>query len=334
MRREGLLDQLAGALGAEFVLHPAHLRGRRRGVDQNRAGCMLRAPRRAPRRPARGRRARLSGSRRKDGRCACQRATCPLVAVEQLPDRTAAVPCTRGSVRPRRRARAARPCGSGRPCRGRCPSRPSPGAGRRRPRRWCADRRRPARRRRRCRRRPAAGAAMPRAHRSRAFGNRRVADQADLAPRLAAQHAHQVGVRHRRERMILHAGFGEQLVADEQVAAGRWCGRSPGKAGQAMVKSACKASHQGVGDRADVAPRRGVEGRAILEIELPAAGRLQPGERRQRLLDRLLRWNGARLEGHHDGVDVLGERRRAARRWSGWCACRRAPACWRGRWRR
>ena len=59
----------------------------------------------------------------------------------------------------------------------------------------------------------------PRAHRRRALRQRVVADEAHLAPRLRLQHAHEVGVRHRRERMVLHAGLGQQHVADEQVAA-------------------------------------------------------------------------------------------------------------------
>ena len=43
-------------------------------------------------------------------------------------------------------------------------------------------------------------------------------DQTDLALDLLLQHAHQVGIGHRRQRMIAHARLGEQHVADEQMA--------------------------------------------------------------------------------------------------------------------
>ena len=124
------------------------------------------------------------------------------------------------------------------------------------------------------------------AHCSRACRHRRIADASDLALRLRRQHAHEVGVGHGRERMVLHAGFGQQLVADEQVAV---ADRAPvlreGRAGNREVR--VQRIHQRIGHRTDIAARRGVEGRAVLEIDLPASCRLQPRQRSQRLLDRL-----------------------------------------------
>jgi hypothetical protein len=45
-----------------------------------------------------------------------------------------------------------------------------------------------------------------------------VVDQSDLAACLCLHHAHQIRICHRRERVVLHAGFVEQHLADEQVA--------------------------------------------------------------------------------------------------------------------
>ena len=55
--------------------------------------------------------------------------------------------------------------------------------------------------------------------------------QTDLAFALARQHAHQIGVVHRIERMILQRAFVERHLADEQLSHDRRCGRSPGNAG-------------------------------------------------------------------------------------------------------
>src|SRR3546814_13377679 len=44
-------------------------------------------------------------------------------------------------------------------------------------------------------------------------------DQADSAPALSLQHAQEVAVAHRCQRMVAHRRVGQQLLADEEVAA-------------------------------------------------------------------------------------------------------------------
>jgi hypothetical protein len=57
-----------------------------------------------------------------------------------------------------------------------------------------------------------------RAHGVRALRHHLVVDQPHLAAALRLQHAHQVGVGHGGERVVLHAAFVQQHVAHEQVA--------------------------------------------------------------------------------------------------------------------
>ena len=60
-----------------------------------------------------------------------------------------------------------------------------------------------------------------------------VVDQADAAAargiQLRLHHPHQVGIGHRRQRMVLHRAVRQQHVADEQVALEDRCARSPGR---------------------------------------------------------------------------------------------------------
>ena len=91
-------------------------------------------------------------------------------------------------------------------------------------------------------------------------------DKGDPAPCLSAEHAHQVRIAHRGERVIAHAGLRQRHVADEQVAfvdgaAVARIGR--GSDGEALAKRI----EQRVGHRADVAARGRVEGRAVLEVD-------------------------------------------------------------------
>jgi hypothetical protein len=65
---------------------------------------------------------------------------------------------------------------------------------------------------------------------------------------------------------------------------------------------------QRVADRADVALVGRIEGRAVLEEEALAARRLQRLQRIERLRDRLLGRDRARLERTTDGIDVVGDR--------------------------
>ena len=112
--------------------------------------------------------------------------------------------CARSrSARARPSASPAPPVVSGRSTQAR---RPRPGARRAsRPRSRARSLRRQAPRAARARRRRP----RPRRHRH----------EPDLARRLRREHADEVGVGHRRQRMVAHARVGQQDVADEQVAA-------------------------------------------------------------------------------------------------------------------
>ena len=130
-----------------------------------------------------------------------------------------------------------------------------------------------------------------------------IGHQPDGAVGLPRQHAHQVGVGHRRQRMVLHAALVQQRPADEQMAlvdAAR-IGRKR-RAGQGKARS--QRREQCIRHRSDIARLRAVEGRAVFEKELPAAGGAQPGQRGEAFLHRLARRRGARLQRHHHRIDV------------------------------
>ena len=131
-----------------------------------------------------------------------------------------------------RMRRAGRRGEDARRCRARRRSRPSPAAARRSPRR-CSERSAsdsastmamptPSFRSAAIRSRIAAGAVRQRV----------VADEPDLAPRLRLQHAHQVGVGHRRERMVAACPTRTAARRRRTGSRGRWCGRpreTPGR---------------------------------------------------------------------------------------------------------
>ena len=112
-----------------------------------------------------------------------------------------------------------------------------------------------------------------------------VVDQANALLRLCLQYAHEVGVGHRRERMVAHAAFAEQHIADEQVAF---------EDGALVVRErrhgdrerCADGSHQRIDHRADVADGRALEGGAVLEVDLSHALGLQPAQCLQRLVNR------------------------------------------------
>ena len=262
------------------------------------------------------------------------RSTCARVAGEQEPDSTAAAPPTGGKSPSAARvaSRPARRKFSGRPMRG------ARAAG---DQREVGTAPRPApqiarpRSHQRSRRRMPGGAA-----RRRRCGSRRslphvgIGHQPDRCLRLPAQHAHEVGVRHRRQRMIAHRANPTAALADEQVAADRSSGRSPGKPGRRSRNRSPSSVQQRIGDRTDIAGVGRIESRAIFEIDLARAGLPQPAAGRERLRDRLGRRDGARLQGDDDRLRIRPARPgRRARRSAAWCACRCAPACWRDRWR-
>src|SRR5215469_16282642 len=93
--------------------------------------------------------------------------------------------------------------------------------------------------------------------------------------RLAAEHPYQVGIAHRRQWMVAHAGFGEQHIADEQVAAidrSSVFGESRAEYGEIRVRRL----HQRVGHGSNIALIRGVERGAVLEQRLPGSRLPEP----------------------------------------------------------
>ncbi|MNP55911.1 hypothetical protein D3C76_1505950 [compost metagenome] len=93
---------------------------------------------------------------------------------------------------------------------------------------------------------------------------------------------------------MAHAGLGERLGADEEVALidGATVHRQ-GRADQGEVLA--KRRQQGVGDRPYVARRRAVEGGAVLLVDARAAAGLEPGQCRQGVAHRLIGGAGAAL---------------------------------------
>ena len=129
-------------------------------------------------------------------------------------------------------------------------------------------------------------------------------DVTDFRAALAGQPAPQIGVGHRRQRMLLHAAFVEQLVANEEVALidrpfQRRIGRAHDDAGRSKRVGEC------VRDRADIAIGRGVERRAVLEEELGAALGLQPMQGGERLADGVGGSDRSRLQRNDARLDVL-----------------------------
>lgn len=127
-------------------------------------------------------------------------------------------------------------------------------------------------------------------------------DQTHPAMGLRLQHPYQVGIRHRRERVMAHARVGQKHIADEEMAfedgssvlgKGRACNGEVGT----------KCIHERVGHRTDVSLGRGIEGGTVLEVNLRCALGLQPAQGRKGLVHGLLRRNGAGLECHHHGVN-------------------------------
>ena len=134
-------------------------------------------------------------------------------------------------------------------------------------------------------------------------------DQAHLAPGLRLQHAHQVGVGHGGQRVVLHAALVQQHIACKQIALEhRALVVRKSRGGNAEI--AAQRIHQGLRHRADIAGGGAVKGRAVFEIDLLRALALQPAQGIQRLGDGLISGDGARLEGDHHSIH-LGTQRAA-----------------------
>ncbi len=104
--------------------------------------------------------------------------------------------------------------------------------------------------------------------------------------------------------MVLHPRFIEQLVLDKEMTAiQRASGFREHRAGDREI--AAQSLQQRIGNRADIALRGRVEGRAVFEKELTAALLLQPAQRGQRIGDSFRGRNRARFQRYHDGVHFL-----------------------------
>ena len=109
-----------------------------------------------------------------------------------------------------------------------------------------------------------------------------VVDQAHAAGCLRLQHAHQVGVGHGRERVVLHAALVQQHIAHKQVALEHGA-LVVGEGGRGDGEVGAQGLHQRIGHGADVAFGRAVKRGAVFEVDLLGALRLQPLQRGQRL---------------------------------------------------
>jgi hypothetical protein len=137
-----------------------------------------------------------------------------------------------------------------------------------------------------------------------------VIHEADAAPALRLQHAHEVGVAHRRQRMALHAALAQQRVADEQVpvedraSVGGKRGRGDG---EPRARPGRERIHQRIDHRPDVAARRAVERRAVFEVDLLRRLRCEPSQGRERCGHGIGDRRGARLQRDDDSVDVVAQ---------------------------
>ena len=126
-------------------------------------------------------------------------------------------------------------------------------------------------------------------------------DQADFTLHLTLQHADEIGVAHRRQRMVFHRAVGQQHPPDEEVTEiDRSAVGGEGRAGDRQI--GVQDVEQRLGDRADVARVGRVERRAIFEQELLGAGRSQRRGGGERHRDGVRRGDGARLQGDHHSV--------------------------------
>ena len=120
---------------------------------------------------------------------------------------------------------------------------------------------------------------------------------------LARQHAHQVGIMHRVERVVLQRALVQRHGADEQIAlvdgaAGLREGRRHQHDGLAAIGA------QRIHHRADIAGIGGIEGRADLEQHMARAATTQPFLGRARARHGKPRLDRAALQRHHDGIDL------------------------------
>ena len=103
--------------------------------------------------------------------------------------------------------------------------------------------------------------------------------------------------------MVLHSALVQQNTVDEKITLINRPARS-GKCRAGDREFCFERVHQCLGHRADIAARRRVEGRTVFEVVLDTTGHLQPSERRERLLHRVVDGDGARLQCNHHRIGV------------------------------
>jgi hypothetical protein len=103
--------------------------------------------------------------------------------------------------------------------------------------------------------------------------------------------------------VLAHARVAQQFVADEQVTA-KDRAAVLGERGAGYSEARAQRIHQGLGDRADVAGRCGIEGRAVFEVALAHAVLLQPAQRGKRFADGIGGGDRAGLQRDDDGVGI------------------------------
>ena len=127
-------------------------------------------------------------------------------------------------------------------------------------------------------------------------------DEADAGTGLVAEPTAQIWIHHRGHRVVLHAAFGEKAVVDKKVPLVNRA--TIGRISRTDNDTAStEPLRKSVGDRANIAPRCGVERRAVFEQEPIASLRLQPLERVQCFRNRPRRRHRACFQGHHAGVE-------------------------------
>ena len=273
----------------------------------------------------------------KAGWPALKAATCPSVAPEQLPASTAAGP---------RRGLKAEPCLASRPACGEIArqaegdarsagdqARAVEGSAERqrdRDRSMASTTDEPIRPWRRSPRARRAIGAAPAAHRLRRPHGRRDGGVWRASQRRRSGSV--IGI----ERMVLHAGFGEQPVADEEMALVDRAARLAGRPGRPPTPWRAERVGQRLRPPGRYCPPA-VESKVeqYLKRYCSAALAPQPVEGGQRLGDRLGRGDGAALERDDPGLAIAGDAAPSGTPMN--CVVRHAcswPACWRDRWRR
>ena len=128
-------------------------------------------------------------------------------------------------------------------------------------------------------------------------------DQAYFALSLRLHDAHQVGIGHGCERMVLHATFIQENGTCKQIAFEHGAAIVR-KGGRGNGELAIQRVHQGFCDGADIACGGAVKSRAVFEINLLCALRFEPLQRFKRLCNGLAGRDGACFQSHHHGIHI------------------------------